>query len=210
MQVSPALPLRLDRPIACKALHSRFVPFQARSSSNSQRTNTAAVTNALGQGHSLQGRPGLHLLPRSRGHRIAASPPSSPDVPGESTYTSVKDSSPLSGSSLNGTPTFSSNGKQNGTGPLSASNSEYAVPSAANDAAPVAASGGFVPHRWRIVLMMATAFVLCNMDKVNMSVAVIPMAKDLGWSATERGLVSSSFFWGYSLTQVPAGYISTK
>jgi MFS family permease len=43
-----------------------------------------------------------------------------------------------------------------------------------------------------------------------MSVAVIPMAKELGWSATERGLVSSSFFWGYSLTQVPAGYISTK
>lgn len=35
-----------------------------------------------------------------------------------------------------------------------------------------------------------------------MSVAVIPMAKELGWSATERGLVSSSFFWGYSLTQV--------
>lgn len=46
--------------------------------------------------------------------------------------------------------------------------------------------------------------------QVNMSVAVIPMAKDLGWSATDRGLVSSSFFWGYSLTQVPAGYISTK
>lgn len=43
-----------------------------------------------------------------------------------------------------------------------------------------------------------------------MSVAVIPMAAELGWSATERGLVSSSFFWGYSATQLPAGYISTK
>lgn len=32
--------------------------------------------------------------------------------------------------------------------------------------------------------------------KVNMSVAVIPMAKELGWSATDRGLVSSAFFWG--------------
>ena len=29
-----------------------------------------------------------------------------------------------------------------------------------------------------------------------MSVAVIPMAKELGWSATDRGLVSSAFFWG--------------
>lgn len=67
-----------------------------------------------------------------------------------------------------------------------------------------------VPHRWNVVAMMALAFVLCNMDKVNMSVAVIPMAKELGWSATERGLVSSSFFWGYSLTQIPAGWISTS
>jgi MFS family permease len=138
-----------------------------------------------------------------------------------------------------------------------------------------------LPHRWRLVTMMAVAFVLCNMDKVrcaraggqrrrrvarcalrsgsafppadwfgclcacihpraacgashayvaaslarrsaadgarffptpqvNMSVAVIPMARDLGWSATDRGLVSSSFFWGYSLTQVPAGWISTR
>jgi ACS family sodium-dependent inorganic phosphate cotransporter len=66
------------------------------------------------------------------------------------------------------------------------------------------------PHRWQVVGMMALSFVLCNMDKVNMSVAVIPMAKELGWSATQRGLVSSSFFWGYSLTQIPAGWISTS
>ena len=43
-----------------------------------------------------------------------------------------------------------------------------------------------------------------------MSVAVIPMAKELGWSASDRGLVSSAFFWGYSLTQIPAGYVSTR
>jgi hypothetical protein len=41
-----------------------------------------------------------------------------------------------------------------------------------------------------------------------MSVAVIPMAKELGWTATERGLVSAAFFWGYSLTQIPAGWVS--
>ncbi|KAK9916910.1 hypothetical protein WJX75_008641 [Coccomyxa subellipsoidea] len=67
-----------------------------------------------------------------------------------------------------------------------------------------------VPHRWVIVGAMALAFVLCNMDKVNMSVAVIPMAAELGWSPSDRGLVSSAFFWGYSLTQIPAGWISTR
>ena len=36
------------------------------------------------------------------------------------------------------------------------------------------------------------------------------MAEELGWSATDRGLVSSAFFWGYALTQIPAGFVSTK
>lgn len=81
---------------------------------------------------------------------------------------------------------------------------------AAAEAAPAAAESGGIPHRWQVVGMMALSFVLCNMDKVNMSVAVIPMAKELGWSAMERGLVSSSFFWGYSLTQIPAGWVSTS
>ncbi|CAG9461515.1 unnamed protein product [Pedinophyceae sp. YPF-701] len=67
-----------------------------------------------------------------------------------------------------------------------------------------------MPHRWQVVAFMALAFILCNMDKVNMSVAVIPMAEELGWSATERGLVSSAFFWGYTLTQTPAGYLCSK
>lgn len=58
--------------------------------------------------------------------------------------------------------------------------------------------------------MIALAFILCNMDKVNMSVAVIPMAEDLGWSATSRGIVQSAFFFGYTATQIPAGWISTK
>ncbi len=60
------------------------------------------------------------------------------------------------------------------------------------------------------VACLQVAFVLCNMDKVNMSVAVIPMAHELGWSALDRGLVSSSFFWGYTATQLPGGYIATK
>lgn len=43
-----------------------------------------------------------------------------------------------------------------------------------------------------------------------MSVAVIPMAADLGWSPSDRGLVNSAFFWGYSATQIPAGWVSTR
>jgi hypothetical protein len=34
--------------------------------------------------------------------------------------------------------------------------------------APQDPAGGGVAHRWRIVLMMSVAFVLCNMDKVRL------------------------------------------
>ena len=43
-----------------------------------------------------------------------------------------------------------------------------------------------------------------------MSVAIIPMAHDFGWSPTTSGLVQSAFFAGYALTQVPGGYQAAK
>jgi hypothetical protein len=43
-----------------------------------------------------------------------------------------------------------------------------------------------------------------------MSVAVLPMSKELGWTGFERGLVNSAFFYGYAATQIPAGWISTR
>ncbi|GLC45333.1 hypothetical protein PLESTB_000310800 [Pleodorina starrii] len=120
----------------------------------------------------------------------------------------------------NGGDASKSEPSSNGTGPtadgaayhLNGGAAALSLPSTSGDVAPAPAVAAVVqqPHRWKVVYMMAVAFVLCNMDKVNMSVAVIPMASELGWSATERGLVSSSFFWGYSLTQLPAGYISTQ
>lgn len=47
-------------------------------------------------------------------------------------------------------------------------------------------------------------------DKVILSIAIIPMAQDLGLSPTFSGLVQSSFFWGYILVQLPGGYAVAK
>jgi ACS family sodium-dependent inorganic phosphate cotransporter len=66
-----------------------------------------------------------------------------------------------------------------------------------------------LPSRHRVVFGAALAFVVCNMDKVNMSVAIIPMAQEYGWSAGVAGLVQSAFFWGYILCQLPGGYLSS-
>ncbi|XP_019188601.1 PREDICTED: sodium-dependent phosphate transport protein 1, chloroplastic [Ipomoea nil] len=65
-------------------------------------------------------------------------------------------------------------------------------------------SGGF-PKRWVIVLLCFSAFLLCNMDRVNMSIAILPMASEYHWSPTTVGLIQSSFFWGYLLTQIAGG-----
>lgn len=83
-----------------------------------------------------------------------------------------------------------------------ASTDNVPMPSASEALKGAKKEKGPLPHRWQVVLMIACAFVLSNLDKVNMSVAVIPMARELGWSGLERGLVSSAFFWGYTLTQV--------
>lgn len=62
--------------------------------------------------------------------------------------------------------------------------------------------------RLRLLLTTSLAFVICNMDKVNMSVAIIPMSQQYGWAATTSGLVQSSFFWGYTLSQLPGGALA--
>lgn len=67
-----------------------------------------------------------------------------------------------------------------------------------------------LPSRYKLLVATGVAFVLCNMDKVNMSVAIIPMAREFGWSATVSGLVQSSFFYGYALCQLPGGFLNTK
>lgn len=67
-----------------------------------------------------------------------------------------------------------------------------------------------LPEHHRLVAASSVAFVICNMDKVNMSVAIIPMAQEFGWKASMSGLVQSSFFWGYLLCQLPGGYICSK
>ena len=38
--------------------------------------------------------------------------------------------------------------------------------------------------------------------QVNMSIAILPMAEQYSWTPATVGLVQSSFFWGYLLTQV--------
>ncbi|CAN1764307.1 Probable anion transporter 6, chloroplastic [Linum perenne] len=65
-----------------------------------------------------------------------------------------------------------------------------------------------LPQRYKLISTTSLAFVICNMDKVNLSVAIIPMSHQFGWNSSVAGLVQSSFFWGYALSQLPGGWLS--
>ena len=43
-----------------------------------------------------------------------------------------------------------------------------------------------------------------------MSVAIQEMKDRLEWSDTEKGLVLSSFYWGYAVGQIPASLLARK
>ncbi|KAG4197257.1 hypothetical protein ERO13_A05G013200v2 [Gossypium hirsutum] len=64
------------------------------------------------------------------------------------------------------------------------------------------------PQRYKLIGTTSLAFVICNMDKVNLSVAIIPMSHQFGWNSSVAGVVQSSFFWGYALSQLPGGWLS--
>ncbi|KAL8138526.1 hypothetical protein V2J09_004527 [Rumex salicifolius] len=64
--------------------------------------------------------------------------------------------------------------------------------------------------RWVIVLLCFTSFLLCNMDRVNMSIAILPMSQEFNWNSATVGLIQSSFFWGYLLTQILGGIWADK
>ena len=54
------------------------------------------------------------------------------------------------------------------------------------------------------------ATVLCYIDRVSISVAIIPLARERGFDAAAQGLVLSAFFWGYMWPQLAGGWIADR
>lgn len=62
----------------------------------------------------------------------------------------------------------------------------------------------------RVVLPTALALLVCNMDRICLSVAVLPMSRELGWQPSFQGVVQSAFLWGYAATQLLGGYLADR
>ncbi len=65
-------------------------------------------------------------------------------------------------------------------------------------------------RRYTVVALTVAAVFICYIDRVNISVAIIPMAEHFGWDPSTQGLVLSSFFVGYLLTQIVGGRLADR
>lgn len=61
--------------------------------------------------------------------------------------------------------------------------------------------------RYSILALIFINIVINYMDRSNVSVAATHMAKDLGMSSVQMGLVFSAFGWVYAALQIPSGYL---
>jgi len=62
----------------------------------------------------------------------------------------------------------------------------------------------------RLVPYCFLLYILCYIDRINVSFAALTMNKDIGLSAYIYGLAAGAFFWGYCLLEVPSNLILEK
>ncbi|WOH38857.1 MFS transporter [Thalassotalea fonticola] len=65
-------------------------------------------------------------------------------------------------------------------------------------------------QRYNITILCTIALFICFIDRVNISVAILPMQTEFGWSDTVKGMVLASFFIGYMLMQIVGGVLASK
>lgn len=69
---------------------------------------------------------------------------------------------------------------------------------------------GAWPRRYTVIGLFFLSTVICYIDRVNVSVAIIPMAREMGYSPATQGVVLSAFFWGYIVSQLAGGWMADR
>ena len=62
----------------------------------------------------------------------------------------------------------------------------------------------------KTVVPSALAMMLCNIDRICLSVAMLPLAAEMGWAEGAQGIVQSAFLWGYVSTQFVGGTLADR
>ena len=64
--------------------------------------------------------------------------------------------------------------------------------------------------RWTILFLISLMYLICYMDRSNISVAQVEIGKALGLSKTAMSFVLSAFAWAYAIGQIPAGSLGDR
>lgn len=64
--------------------------------------------------------------------------------------------------------------------------------------------------RWGFIVLLVVGGVVNYLDRGTLSVGNTTIAKDLGLSTAQMGLLLSAFAWPYALANLPAGYLVDK
>jgi MFS transporter, ACS family, tartrate transporter len=63
---------------------------------------------------------------------------------------------------------------------------------------------------WRLLPFAIVTYLLCYIDRINVSFAALTMRGDLGMSAQAFGFAAGAFYWGYFVAEVPSNVILEK
>jgi sugar phosphate permease len=64
--------------------------------------------------------------------------------------------------------------------------------------------------RWWILILISIMYLICYMDRSNISVAQPEIARQFHLSKSAMGIVLAAFTWAYALGQVPAGWLGDR
>lgn len=67
-----------------------------------------------------------------------------------------------------------------------------------------------LPKRINLVILFFMSNLICYMDRINISVTAPVIMKELGWNEAALGVILSSFFVGYTLLQIPGGWLADR
>ena len=65
-------------------------------------------------------------------------------------------------------------------------------------------------QRFKVIILTVAAVFICYIDRVVISLAIIPMSEEAGWSETQKGVILGSFYIGYMITQIYGGLLSDR
>src|SRR6266851_8415280 len=66
------------------------------------------------------------------------------------------------------------------------------------------------PQRYTVVALFFLGTALCYIDRISISVAIIPLARQFGYNSAAQGVVLSAIFWGYIWTQIVGGWMADR